>query len=61
MTASPVVARYDAALLDLDGVTAAYGERYRTFHDRYCHLEDGHAADRVLAALGLDCAPSGQK
>ncbi len=42
------------ALLDLDGVRADYGAKYAAFRDRYCHLEDGHATDRVLTALGLD-------
>jgi CDP-glycerol glycerophosphotransferase len=40
-------------LRDLPAVEAAYAERYRVFRDRYAVLEDGHAADRVLARLGL--------
>ncbi len=36
------------ALEDLPGVVDAYAERYRAFRARYCHLEDGHATDRVV-------------
>ncbi|MFC3687964.1 CDP-glycerol glycerophosphotransferase family protein [Aquipuribacter hungaricus] len=36
------------ALADLDGVRAAYEDRYERFRDRFCHAEDGRAADRVL-------------
>ncbi|HEX8509045.1 MAG TPA: CDP-glycerol glycerophosphotransferase family protein [Propionibacteriaceae bacterium] len=39
------------ALLDLPQVVAAYEERYAAFRERYCHLEDGHATERVLATL----------
>jgi CDP-glycerol glycerophosphotransferase len=31
-------------------------ERCAAFREKYCHLEDGHATDRLLARLGLDVA-----
>ena len=39
------------ALLDLPGVTTCYADRYARFRERYCHLDDGHATERVIAAL----------
>ena len=36
------------ALADLEGVTTECKARYETFLARFCHAEDGHAADRVL-------------
>lgn len=36
------------ALADLDGVRTAFKDRYELFQERFCHAEDGHAADRVL-------------
>jgi CDP-glycerol glycerophosphotransferase len=36
------------ALADLDGVRAEFDDRYETFRARFCHAEDGRAADRVL-------------
>jgi CDP-glycerol glycerophosphotransferase len=36
------------AVRDLDAVAAAHAERYARFQQRYCHLEDGHATERVL-------------
>jgi CDP-glycerol glycerophosphotransferase len=39
------------ALLDLPGTTRAFADRYAAFQDRYCHLEDGHATDRVIDHL----------
>ena len=36
------------AIGDLDGQTAAYRQRYDRFRDRFCHLEDGRATERVL-------------
>jgi CDP-glycerol glycerophosphotransferase len=29
----------------------AYAERYARFRERFCHLEDGHATERVLARI----------
>jgi CDP-glycerol glycerophosphotransferase len=40
-----------AALRDLPAVSAACAERYARFRAAYCHLEDGRAAERVLARL----------
>ncbi len=43
-----------AALNDIDGVRAEHAQRYEEFVARFCELDDGHAAarvvDRVLAA-----------
>jgi CDP-glycerol glycerophosphotransferase len=39
------------ALSNLDAVTDAYGDRYAAFHQRYCHLDDGGAAARVVDAV----------
>ena len=39
------------ALADLDAVTARHADRYAAFRERYCHLEDGHATERVLARV----------
>lgn len=41
------------ALGHLDRVRDEYRERYAAFQERFCHLEDGHATERVLARLGL--------
>jgi CDP-glycerol glycerophosphotransferase len=40
-----------AALADLDAVVAASAERYAAFRERYCHLDDGRASERVLDAV----------
>lgn len=40
-----------AALRDLPDAMAPYEARYAAFRERYCHLEDGHATERVLARL----------
>jgi CDP-glycerol glycerophosphotransferase len=50
----PVVLDQDAladALLDLPALAAAHADRYARFVDRWCALEDGHASERVLAAI----------
>jgi CDP-glycerol glycerophosphotransferase len=39
------------ALADLPRVTADYAERYAAFRETFCHLEDGHATDRVVERL----------
>jgi CDP-glycerol glycerophosphotransferase len=36
------------ALADLDGVRTQFDDRYEKFRARFCHAEDGRAADRVL-------------
>ena len=36
------------ALSDLPGVRTEWSDRYQAFRARFCHAEDGHAADRVL-------------
>ena len=40
-----------AALADLPGLQAQWAERYAAFQARFCHLEDGHATERVLDAV----------
>ncbi len=42
------------ALRDLHGVSERHGESYARFRERFCHLEDGHASDRVLDRLLTD-------
>jgi CDP-glycerol glycerophosphotransferase len=39
------------ALADIDAATAGYGEAYKRFADKFCSLEDGHAAARVCDRL----------
>lgn len=43
-----------AALEDLDGVRARYAPAYSRFAERFCSLEDGSAATRVVAAVWGD-------
>jgi CDP-glycerol glycerophosphotransferase len=45
------------ALLDLTALRSAFEDRYRSFQRTFCHLEDGHATDRLLAALGIGTTP----
>jgi CDP-glycerol glycerophosphotransferase len=42
-----------AALNNLDGVRAEYAARYDSFVARFCELDDGHAAARVVDRLFL--------
>ena len=39
------------AVADLGAVRAAYAARYEAFTERFCPLDDGHAAERVVEAL----------
>jgi CDP-glycerol glycerophosphotransferase len=39
------------ALLDLDRVHASYAQRYEAFAARFCELDDGRAAERVVDRL----------
>ena len=39
------------ALRDLPAVRERHAERYERFRERFCHLEDGGATDRVLERL----------
>lgn len=41
------------ALTHLDRVASENRERYDRFQQTFCHLEDGHATERVLALVGL--------
>ena len=40
-----------AALADLDGVEQRFAPAYDRFRTRFCHLDDGGASKRVLAAV----------
>ena len=39
------------AVRELPAFAERHGERYAAFRERYCHLEDGHATERVIARL----------
>jgi CDP-glycerol glycerophosphotransferase len=39
------------ALADLASVATQYSDRYASFRETFCHLEDGHATDRVIDRL----------
>jgi CDP-glycerol glycerophosphotransferase len=39
------------ALTGLDSVQEQYADRYAAFRREFCHLEDGHATDRVIELL----------
>jgi CDP-glycerol glycerophosphotransferase len=50
----PVVLEAEAlaeVLADLPDLRARWSERYAVFRQRFCHLEDGHASERVLDAV----------
>ncbi len=54
MAPAPLLATNDeliAALRDLPAVSERYAEKYALFRERFCHLEDGHATERVVARL----------
>jgi CDP-glycerol glycerophosphotransferase len=40
-----------AALRDLPAVTERHADRYARFRERFCHLDDGRATERVLDRL----------
>ena len=42
------------ALGDLDGIATQYTSAYDAFFERFCTLEDGHAAERVVDAFFAD-------
>jgi CDP-glycerol glycerophosphotransferase len=56
-TAPGPITRTDAELAEVlpevGRMKPVYAARYREFQKTYCHLEDGHATDRVLSELGL--------
>jgi CDP-glycerol glycerophosphotransferase len=39
------------ALRDLDAIRARYAPAYAAFAERFCHLDDGRASDRVIDAM----------
>jgi CDP-glycerol glycerophosphotransferase len=47
------------AIADLDGVRERYAGRYADFRQTFCHLEDGHATERVLDLLFPSAAAAG--
>ena len=40
-----------SAIEDLDAVVDRYRDAYARFVERFCHLDDGHASERVVDAL----------
>ena len=42
---------------DLDALRASHAEQYARFRERYCHLEDGGATQRVLDRLAVRARP----
>jgi CDP-glycerol glycerophosphotransferase len=42
-----------ATLRDLDTVRTSYREAYATFRRDFLDLDDGHATERLVKALGL--------
>lgn len=59
----PLVATSDeliSAMADIDTVTAEHAERYARFRETFCHLEDGHATQRVLDLILPSATASGQ-
>ncbi|WNV76696.1 CDP-glycerol glycerophosphotransferase family protein [Geodermatophilus sp. DSM 44513] len=47
------------ALADLDAAMAPHTGRYAAFRQTFCHLEDGHATERVLDLLTPSAAAAG--
>lgn len=41
------------AIKNIDRVQAEYKEKYETFYDRFCCIDDGHAAERVCERVFL--------
>ncbi|MCR5322097.1 MAG: CDP-glycerol:glycerophosphate glycerophosphotransferase [Lachnospiraceae bacterium] len=39
------------ALKDLEGVKRRYADKYREFTEKFCSLDDGHAAERIVKAV----------
>ena len=40
-----------AAIKNIDEVQKKYAEKYDAFYEKYCSLEDGHAAERCVKKL----------
>jgi CDP-glycerol glycerophosphotransferase len=47
------------ALRDLNAIRDEYRVRYARFRERFCHLDDGHATDRVIDRVLPASAASG--
>ena len=45
------VEELQAAIENLDAVSGRHADAYARFVDRFCHLDDGHASERVVDAL----------
>ena len=43
-----------SAIENIDQVNEEYKERYDTFYDRFCHLDDGNASKRVVERVFFD-------
>ena len=39
------------AIKNIDKVTEEYKDKYAEFYDRFCCIDDGHAAERVVKAV----------
>jgi CDP-glycerol glycerophosphotransferase len=48
-----------SALTDLPGTERSHADRYARFRERFCSLEDGHAARRVVDRVFADLLQSG--
>ncbi len=47
----PILYTNDAvvdALHNMDAITETYKDRYETFYERFCSVDDGHASERVI-------------
>jgi CDP-glycerol glycerophosphotransferase len=48
------------ALADARGTRRSYADRYAAFRERYCYLDDGHAAERAVDRVFAELAESGR-
>ncbi|TFV52818.1 CDP-glycerol glycerophosphotransferase family protein [Blastococcus sp. TF02A_35] len=49
-----------SAIADVDRLRSEYAEPYARFQETFCHLEDGHATERVLDLILPSASASGQ-
>ena len=49
-----------SAIADVEAVRTRYAERYAAFQETFCHLEDGHATERVLDLILPAASVAGQ-
>jgi CDP-glycerol glycerophosphotransferase len=48
------------AIAEVDRISERYADKYQAFRERFCSLEDGHAAERVIQAV-FDGAGKGER